>query len=188
MFVEAVIPPSQQQETVPGLGERGVRTDLPAGLAGLAGTGEPGHSHVLHTHPRLCPALLVLIPLGISENSCWTPFFMDLRAGSREGLEQPCAWQGTRGSAVLLPLGKTLCFCPPPKPPCINCEQLHGQGSRFTRDLGLLHTSATLITGEIPSQCGATSNCRPVLPEIQPQARHGGLVGSQGLRLSLVQS
>lgn len=128
MFVEAVIPPSQQQETVPGLGERGVRTDLPAGLAGPAGTGEPGHSHVLHTHPHLCPALLVLIPLGISENSCWTPFFMDLRAGSREGLEQLCAWQGTRGSAVLLPLGKTLCFWPPPNLPVLIVSSCTGRG------------------------------------------------------------
>lgn len=105
---------------------RARREDRSASRAGRVG--EPGHSHVLHTHPHLCPALLVLIPLGISENSCWTPFFMDLRAGSREGLEQPCAWQGTRGSAVLLPLGKTLCFWPPPNLPVLIVSSCMGRG------------------------------------------------------------
>lgn len=104
VFVEAAIPPSQQQENVPSLGERGVRTELPACLAGPAGTGESRQSP-----PPLCPPLLVLIPPGISEKSCWTLFFMALWEGNWEEL---CAWQLTRGSALLLPLAK-LCFWPP---------------------------------------------------------------------------
>lgn len=59
--------------------------------------------------PHLCLPLLVLIPPGISESSCWTPFFMDLWEGS---WEQLCAGQVTRGSAILLPLQQNSAFGP----------------------------------------------------------------------------
>lgn len=135
-----------------------VRTDLPAWLAGPAGTGEPRQSP-----PHLCPPLLVLIPPVISEKSCWTLFFMDL-------------WEGSWGSRVLgrssgalpscCPCSKTLHFWPP-KPSCIYCKQLH---EAFTRDLGLIsHPSVVPPGWDCPARSSAPGQAQ-------------GLVGSSGLR------
>lgn len=83
--------------------------------------------------PHLCPPLLVLIPLGISESGCWTPFFTDLWEGSQEQLEHGRS-PGALPSCCLCSKNSLLLA---PKSLCVSCEQLHGS---FTRDLGLLHT------------------------------------------------
>lgn len=94
MFVEAVIPPSQQQENVPSLGER---EDGSASLAGRACRDRGAQAE---------PSTPLPSPPGPDSTcDCREELLDPVFHGSlgRE-LGQPCAWQVIRGSAILLPL------------------------------------------------------------------------------------